>query len=69
MPPLVAAGWGIGEGDVVGDVMRGLPAGVGREEFCDCGALLSPADETPSLSEPKLMFGRAEGVTGPPLGR
>lgn len=47
--------------------MRGFPAD--RLVFCVCGAAVGAADDPPSFKEPKLMLGRAEGVTGPPLGR
>lgn len=59
----------MGEGDVVGDVILGLALDAGVAETCGCDALFVAADNPLSLREPKLMFGRALGVMGPPLGR
>lgn len=52
-PPL-AGGCGIGEGEVAGEVMRGL--GV---LFCGAwGTLFAMAGEPPAFIEPKLILGR-----------
>lgn len=70
-PPL-AMGWGIGEGDCEGSVIRGLSDfDGGKVEVCDeKGTALVEAGEDPGgpAIEPKLIFGRAFGVIGAPLG-
>ena len=51
----------------MGVVTRG--SGLGTDIDCCCGVLLAIAGELPPVGrEPKLIFGRAEGVVGPPLG-
>jgi len=66
-PPL-AAGCGMGEGECVGEVMRGLP-GVRDGVAAWWGTLLAIAGEPwEALMEPKLMFGLDVWPTGPPLG-
>lgn len=67
-PPL-AAGWGIGDGELAGEVIRGLFCGVGRDDVSDWyAALLAIAGEPLTFSDPKLIFGRLEGAGGPPFG-
>lgn len=64
LPPPLAEGWGMGAGECAGEVMRGLPVGIGMGlEPARCGVLWAMAGEE---SKPKRIPGLAP-PTGPPF--
>lgn len=69
-PPL-DTGCGIGEGEVAGEVIRGLLIGVDRLAVCGwCGTLFEIAGDPLAEIDPKVILVGALlfEVTGPPLG-
>lgn len=72
LPPL-AGGWGIGDGEVCGDVTRGFDGVCTANELVDwlCGgALFAIAGDAPALMEPNWMLFPPVGFPagGPPFG-
>lgn len=72
-PPPLAGGCGIGDGDVWGDVTRGLGGVLTAKEFVDClgcGVAFCAVDEASAGRDPNCMLLPPIGfpATGPPFG-